>query len=52
VELEKENRIFYFPGMEKILSKFANSQWLMKIIFLIMGALALHMRYLSSYMGR
>lgn len=38
--------------MEKLLNKFANPNWLYKIIFLLMAGLAIHMRYLSSYMGR
>lgn len=38
--------------MEKVLNKFANPQWLMKIIFLLMGGLAVHIKFLSSFMGR
>jgi hypothetical protein len=38
--------------MEKMLDKFANPNWLLKIVFLLMGGLAVHIKFLSSFMGR
>ncbi len=38
--------------MEKILEKFSNPAWSMKVILLSVMTLALHIKYLSSYMGR
>jgi hypothetical protein len=42
----------YFPLMEKLLDKFANQAWLLKIIFFVMGGLAFHIKFISSFMGR
>lgn len=38
--------------MEKMIDKFANPNWLLKIVFLLMGGLAVHIKFLSSFMGR
>lgn len=38
--------------MEKMLNKFSNPHWLYKIIFLAMGGLAFHIKFLSALMGR
>lgn len=38
--------------MEKVLEKFSNPNWLLKITFIIMGGLAVHIKFLSSFMGR
>lgn len=37
--------------MEHMLSKFGNSNWLYKIIFIAMGALGIHIKFLSRLMG-
>jgi hypothetical protein len=38
--------------MEKVISKFADPALLYKIIFLLIGVLGVHIKFLSSYMGR
>jgi hypothetical protein len=38
--------------MEKVLNKFSSPVWLMKIVFLLMTVLGVHIKFLSSYMGR
>lgn len=38
--------------MNKLIDKFSNPQWLLKIVFLTVGGLALHIKFLSSFMGR
>jgi hypothetical protein len=38
--------------MEKMLDKFSNPKVLLKIIFILMGGLAVHIRFLSAFMGR
>lgn len=38
--------------MEKVLNKFSSPVWLMKIVFLLMAVLGVHIKFLSSYMGR
>jgi len=42
----------YFADMEKVLDKFASPAWLLKIIFFVMGGLAFHIKFISSFMGR
>lgn len=38
--------------MEKMIEKFSNSDWVFRIIFFAITMLSLHVKYLSSYMGR
>lgn len=38
--------------MDKFISRFSNTNWLFKIIFLVMGGLAVHIKFISSFMGR
>ena len=38
--------------MEKLIAKFANPFWSLKIVVFTMGILAVHFRYLSAYMGK
>jgi hypothetical protein len=50
--LENQEGFTYFPPMEKVLDKFSNQNWLLRIIFVLMSVLGVHAKYLSSYMGR
>ncbi len=38
--------------MEKVLNKFSNPGWLYRVIMLAIVILAVHIQFLSSYMGR
>ena len=38
--------------MEKMIEKFSRQDWFLRIIFLVMVILTLHVKYFSSYMGR
>ncbi len=51
-DLEKMSKTHYFIAMYKLIDKFSNPNGLLKIIFLLVGALAVHINFLSSYMGR
>ncbi len=47
-----KGKISIFPLMNKVIDKFSNPVWLLKIVFLTMGGLAVHIKFLSSFMGR
>jgi hypothetical protein len=40
------------PAMDRMINKFSNQNWLLKVIVGVMGGLAFHIKFLSSFMGR
>ena len=50
--LKMKTKISIFPIMKMLIDKFSNPVWLLKIVFLTMGGLAVHIKFLSSFMGR
>lgn len=38
--------------MDKVIEKFANTNWFYRVILLAIVGLSLHIRYLSEMMGR
>ena len=52
MSLKRSDGITSFSHMNKVIDIFSNPVWLLKIVFLTMGGLAVHIKFLSSLMGR
>jgi hypothetical protein len=37
--------------MEKVIQKFSNQDWFLRVLFILIAVLSLHVQFFSSFMG-